>query len=145
MDKTYTPSQICEKFGIVKSTLLRWEKEGLIPIPGRNLRGERQYSHLHIMGIGQYIQQNQHRKRFEQILIKKTNDSKQDLKVLGEENALFKFIHLRDCTGLAELKEYAQLDESTIHQLIRTASEDYSPKDDIFWEIIELVYNLQMN
>jgi DNA-binding transcriptional MerR regulator len=145
MEKIYIPSQICEKFGIVKSTLFRWEREGLIPIPDRDLRGGRQYSQLHISAIGQYIQQNQHRKRFEQILIKKTNESKRDLKVLGEENALFKFIHLKDFTGLAELKEYAQLKESTVHQLIRTASEDYTPKDDIFWEIIELVHNLRNN
>lgn len=143
MEKVYSPVQICQKFNIVKSTLLRWEKEGHIPAPGRNLRGERQYTQAHYEAIGRHVQSSRHRRRFEQILNGASDDAHHKLKHLGEQFALFKFIHLGDHTGLIELREYTPLQPATLHQLIKTAAEDYHPGQGTFWQIIDLVTTSQ--
>jgi DNA-binding transcriptional MerR regulator len=139
MSKTYTPAEVCERFDIAKSTLYRWEDEGHIPAPNRNLRGGRQYTEEDIEAIGRFVQMRRHRKRYAQALTEGNDNARSELERLGEQNALFKFVNLHDVTGLAELREYVPLQPETILQLLRTAIEQHDPRDSQFWKIIDVV------
>jgi DNA-binding transcriptional MerR regulator len=139
MRSTYGPAQVCRRFGISKSTLLRWETEGYIPVPDRNFRGERCYAQEHLKAIARFIQSRRYRQRYAQIMAEDAQDSLSKLEELGEQNALFKFVNLRDSTGLIELREYSPLQPSTIRELLRIAADDYAPTEDRFWEIIDVV------
>ena len=133
------PAQVCKKFDISKSTLLRWESKGHVPVPDRNHRGERRYTQEHCRAIARFIRSRRHRKRYEQILAEDTQDTRSRLERLGEQNALFKFVNLRDLTGLIELREYLPLQPSTIRQLLRVAADEYGPGEDRFWDIIDVI------
>jgi DNA-binding transcriptional MerR regulator len=119
--------------------LLRWEAEGLVPTPDRNLRGERRYTQEHCRAIARFIRSRQHRNRYTQILVENTQDVHSKLKRLGERDALFKFVNLRDLTGLIELREYSPLQPSTIRRLLRVAADEYDPSEDRFWDILDVI------
>jgi len=138
-ENVYSPAQVCRKFDISKSTLFRWEAEGHIPAPDRNLRGERHYTQSDFETIARFVQSRWHRQRYAQILAEDTQGTRSKLVELGEQNALFKFVNLRDPTGLVELREYSPLQPSTIRQLLRVALDDYDPSEDRFWDIIDVV------
>ncbi len=139
MGNTWSPAQVCDKLGVSKSTLFRWETEGHIPAPDRNLRGERRYDQSDLEAIARFVQSRRHRKRFEQILAEDAEHARPKLEELGEQNALFKFVNLRDLNGLVELREYSPLQPSTIQQLLTVAVDDYDPSEDRFWDIIDVV------
>jgi hypothetical protein len=139
MESILTPAQVCRRFSISKSTLFRWEAEGHIPVPDRNLRGDRCYTPANCEAIARFVQARRHRRRYKQILAEGTRDKRSRLAALGERNALFKFVNLRDPTGLAELREYSPLQPSTIRQLLTVAVEDYDPSGSRFWDIIDVV------
>ena len=52
-DQTYTTAEICEMFGISKSTLFRWEKEDQLPHIPRDINGQREYALEHIHAISE--------------------------------------------------------------------------------------------
>ena len=139
MNDLHSPAQVCKRFGISKSTLFRWEADGLIPVPDRDLRGERRYTQAHCEAIARIIQKRRHRQRYAQIVAEDAQDARSKLVKLGEQNALFKFVHFHDPTGLAELREYSPLQPSTIRQLLRVALEEYDPDEGLFWDIIDVV------
>ena len=136
----YSPAQICRKFDISKSTLFRWEDNGYIPAPDRNLRGERCYTQSDLEAIARFFQSRRHRQRYAQILAEDNEDTRPKLEELGEQNALFKFVNLRDPTGLVELREYSPLQPSTIRQLLKVAVEKCDPNGDRFWDIMDVIY-----
>jgi DNA-binding transcriptional MerR regulator len=139
MENAYSPAQVCKKFNISKSTLLRWEANGRIPAPHRNLRGERRYTQEHYQAIARFVQLRQHGKRYAQIMAEEAQDAHTELERLGEANALFKFVNLHDVTGLVELREYAPLQPATIRQLLQAAVNDYDPGEKRFWDILDVV------
>ena len=138
-ESAYSPAEVCEKLGISKSTLFRWEDNGYVPAPDRNLRGERCYTQSDLEAIARFVQSRRFRQRYAQILAEDNEDTRPKLEELSEQNALFKFVNLRDPTGLVELREYSPLQPSTIRQLLRVAVNDYDPSEDRFWDIIEVV------
>lgn len=139
MEEALSPAQVCARFGISKSTLFRWEAEGHVPAPDRNLRGERQYTQSHLAGIARFVQSRRHRSRYAQIFNGEAQDARAKLVELGEQNALFKFVNLGDMTGLAELWEYRPLQPATIRELLKAALKQHDPEDLPFREIIDLV------
>ena len=50
-DRTYSTAEICDMFGVSKSTLFRWERDGLLPSVDRDVNGQRQYSQIHLEAI----------------------------------------------------------------------------------------------
>ena len=139
MENVSSPAQVCKKFGISKSTLFRWEAKGHIPVPDRNIRGERCYTPMHCRAIARFIQLRRYPRRYAQILAEGAEDARSRLAKLGEQNALFKFVNFRDPTGLVELREYSPLQASTIRQLLRVAVDEYDPGEGRFWDIIDVV------
>lgn len=53
---SYSPADICQWFGIPRTTLFRWESQGQIPEAERNLKGERVYTRHHLREIAQTVQ-----------------------------------------------------------------------------------------
>jgi DNA-binding transcriptional MerR regulator len=139
MGDTYSTAQVCERFEIHRNTLFRWEKEGHIPVPDRNLRGEREFSQPHLEAIARLIQSRRHKMLYAQIVNGNDDNSRKKLSEFGEQHALFKFVHLHDSTGLAELREYSPLQPSTISQLLKYALEHTDPQEVLFWDIIDVV------
>lgn len=139
-ESIYSPAEVCEKLNISKSTLFRWEDNGYIPAPDRNLRGERRYTQSDLEAIARFVQSRRHRQRYAQILAEDNEDTRPKLEELGEQNALFKFVNLRNPTGLAELREYSPLQPSTICELLRVAANDYNPTEDRFWDILDVIH-----
>lgn len=55
LKKGYKTIEICEMFDISKSTLFRWEKEGMISNIGRDWRNWRTYSQQNVVEIKKII------------------------------------------------------------------------------------------
>lgn len=137
---TYTPSEICVMLNISKSTLFRWEREGLVPPPTRDQSDQRHgriYTREHIQAIGEK-QKEQLERQFEQASKDRAWD-RRSLREVLEANSLRKFLEGNEI-GLRELREHDQLLPKTIHALLQVAMEQCEPDDDIFCDIILVVY-----
>jgi len=131
---TWTPAEVCEMFGISKSTLLRWEKEGKISPPTRDDDQNRLYTAEHLAEISKSKVQKSYRK-----LAERPSVSKEKSFALEEKWSLERFLFTQDRTGLYELFEHKELSPSTIHRLLQEAQR-YQPSDELFREIIKLIY-----
>ena len=137
---TYTPAELCDMLHISKSTLFRWEREGVLPSPTRDqsdLRHGRIYTYEHIQAIGQK-QKEQFVRQYEQASKEKSWDSR-SLQELLEANSLRKFLEGNEI-GLRELRENDLLLPKTIRTLLQVAIEQCEPDDNIFCDIIQVVY-----
>ncbi len=134
MERTYSTAKVCEMFEISKSTLFRWEREkvGWLPPVRRDINDERQYTSDHIEAIRKYLNKKKYR----------SATSAEDVARLGEveeKATLRKFISQRELATLHNLGE-RELSDETIKQLLQIALEDYSPRNDVFREIIKVIY-----
>lgn len=134
-DRIYSPAEICEMFGISKSTLFRWERDGLLPPVGRDLSNQRQYTQEHVRAISRR-QKEQLSEQFKRVV--ETEDGA-GLMEIAEAVSLRKFLG-GDMTGLYELAEYPRLPSEVIRQLLRIALEQYEPGEGTFCEIIRAVW-----
>lgn len=134
-DRTYTTAEVCELFNISKSTLFRWEREGILPPIPRDLGGQREYGKEHLRKISDKQKEKIHR-RLDQIAEKSEPDNQM---VLFETLSLNKFLE-GNTIGLFELREHDQISAQTQMQLLKIAVDQYRPGDPIFNEIIEIVY-----
>lgn len=136
----YSPAELCDILNISKSTLFRWEREGVLPSPTRDQSDQRHgriYTQEHVQAISQK-QREQFEKQFEHAGKDKSWD-RRTLKDLLETNSLRKFLEGNEI-GLRELREYDQLQAKTIRTLLQVALEQCEPDDDIFYEIIRVAY-----
>lgn len=131
----YAPADICKMFGISKSTLFRWEQEKWFPAPGRDLKGERQYTAEHIRAISE----TQTRKLSKEYQRAMQSENEADLLQFAEAVSLRKFL-AGELTGLGELAEYQQLSAATILQLLQLAMDQYAPDDPMFCRILEVAH-----
>lgn len=130
----YSPAEICEMFGISKSTLFRWERDGLLPPVHRDLANQRQYTRAHLQAISE-LQKGKLGQQFERVA------AAEDLE---QQEAVLKAVSLHkvlegDMTGLYELAEYARPSPETVRQLLRIALDQYEPHSDEFRELVETV------
>ncbi len=135
-DRCFTPAEVCDLFGISKSTLLRWEREGLIIAPPRDLhQRQRCYTQKHMAEIGRPLLQ----KWYQQLAMAEHEPhARQRLESLAERVSLIKFVAFGDLSGLYEMAEREALSEETIKQLIHEALQ-YEPSDPIFRRIVEVI------
>lgn len=134
-EQPLTPVDVCEMFDISKSTLIRWEEDGTITPPDRDLRGQRQYSQRHLEEIGTLLLKKQYQKLAKAGRgpgVVKRMDS------LAEHTSLTKFVVFKDVTGLYELTEREDLSNDTIRQLLQEASQR-DPSDQAFRWIIKRI------
>lgn len=131
-DDVFTPAKVCEVFGISKSTLFRWEREGKIEAPARDRLGQRQYSQAHMSEIGKLL----YSKLYEQAARAESEPgARERLNSLQEEIALAKFVYFGDIVGLYELAERETLAHTTIQKLLGEAARR-EPSDDTFRLIV---------
>jgi transcriptional regulator with XRE-family HTH domain len=134
-DNIYSTAEICEMFGMSKSTLFRWERDGLLPPIARDISGQRQYSLDHIIAISEK-QKKQLGKRYA-FAIKAGNET--SLKLISEAVAIRKFLE-GDLTGLYELGELNEVSPDTLRQIMQIGLEQYEPGDRTFCEIIRVLW-----
>jgi DNA-binding transcriptional MerR regulator len=134
-DQIFATAEVCEMFGISKSTLFRWEREGLLPPVPRDMTGQRQYNLDHISTISER-QKKQLGKQYAQAI--KTGDEASLLQI-SEAVAIRKFLE-GDITGLYELAELPEVSNETLLQIMQIGLEQYEPGDRTFCEIIRVLW-----
>ena len=134
-EKFYTTAEVCEMFNISKSTLFRWERDGLLQSIPRDISGQRKYGQEHLRQISER-QKEKLGRRYLQIA---ENGDEESYWEISEALALNKFLE-GDATGLFELAEHPQVSAEIQVQLLRIALDHYLPGDPIFQEIIKIVY-----
>lgn len=138
-DTTYSPAQVAEMFNVSKSTLYRWEREGKLPRPARDLRG-RQYGREELRVIAQLAEIEPLKRRIHQVYELDDPAATEALEDLAEKLSLDKFVMLHDLTGLYELAERPKLKSETIRRLLQEALQ-YEPTDEVFKEIIRIIHS----
>ena len=134
-ERSYSTAEICEMFNISKSTLFRWEREGLLPSIPRDISGQRKYGPEHLRLISER-QKEKLGRRFEQIAEDGDEESYWEI---SEALSLNKFLE-GDSTGLFELAEHPRVSAETQVQLLRIALDHYQPGDPVFQEIIRIIH-----
>jgi hypothetical protein len=134
-DNIYSTAEVCEMFGISKSTLFRWEREGLLPPISRDISGQRLYTQDHLIAISKR-QKKQLGKQFESAI---AAGDQNGLLQISEALALRKFFE-GDITGLYELAELPTVSADAIRQLMQIGLDQYTPSDPLFCEIIRVLW-----
>jgi len=134
-DQVYSTAEICELFGISKSTLFRWERENLLPSIPRDISGQRLYTQDHVLAISER-QKKQLGKRFERAV--EAGDETSLIRI-QEAVALRKFLE-GDVTGLYELEELPAVSNGTLKQIMQIGLDQYEPGDQTFCEIIRVLW-----
>lgn len=134
-NQIYATAEVCEMFGISKSTLFRWEREGLLPAVPRDINGQRQYNLDHISAISGR-QKVKLGRQFAHA-IKTGNET--SLMQISEAVALRKFLE-GDVTGLYELAELPEVSNETLLQIMQIGMDQYEPGDPTFCEIIRVLW-----
>jgi DNA-binding transcriptional MerR regulator len=125
--------------GISKTTLFRWESEGKLAQPPRDLRGHRRYGEEELRAIAELVELEPLKARIRQLYESDDPAARRELSALSERLSLDKLLYLRDLTGLHELDESPSLRPETIRRLLEEALR-YETTDDVFREIIRIVY-----
>lgn len=128
MNRTFSTAEVCEMLDISKSTLFRWENDGILENVGRDHKHERVYTEDHIKRILA--------RKFEHVAEMDTTAS---LESMHEFVSLRKF-QSGDVTGLYELEEYDKLSSEAIQSLIHFLA-DYEFSDPIFGRLLRLISN----
>ncbi len=131
----YSTAEICEMFNISKSTLFRWEKVGQLPVVPRDISGQRKYTIEHISAISER-QKQQLGKQFAHAI--KTGDETNLLQI-SEALSMRKFLE-GDMTGIYELAELPEISHDTLRQLMQIGLDQFKPGDQIFCEIIRVIW-----
>ncbi len=133
---TYSTVEVCELFGISRSTLFRWEKEGWFPHVERDEMGQRLYTDTHLRAIAQRLKER-YKRQYEQAL---SAEDKRRMENLARALSFVKFLEGK-MEGLQELAEYDELPDHIITQLLRFALERHTPSDAEFCQIMYVVYD----
>lgn len=134
-DHKYSPVEICQIFGISKSTLLRWEREGVLKDIKRDIRtGEREYSQEDIHVIYERLAEQlslQYKRSLE------AGDTEAALRI-HERTALQRLIQGEVFIGLQTLNALDHLSKEAIDQLLQIAREQYEPADPAYCRILRV-------
>jgi DNA-binding transcriptional MerR regulator len=134
-DQIFSTAEVCEMFSISKSSLFRWEREGLLPAIPRDINGQRQYNPDHISAISKR-QKKKLGKQYAHAI--KTGDETSLLQI-SEAVAMRKFLE-GDVTGLYELAELPEVSNETLLQIMQIGMDQYEPGDPTFCEIIRVLW-----
>ncbi len=148
LDYSFSPAEVCELFDISKSTLLRWEREGILPPPDRSTskgRDTRVYTQrdLHIIAKRQEEESTKQYLRNDRLAEQRKRATGtrnvERLRELMQMDSLRKFLQ-GDEAGLAELAEYDNLQGSVLTRLLKLALYHCTPQDPTFSRITAVVY-----
>lgn len=135
--RNYSPVEICQIFGISKSTLLRWEREGLLNHIKRDIQtGDREYTQEDIQVIYSKLAEQLGR-QYERSI--NADDSEAVLRI-HEKAALQRFVTGDVFIGLETLDALDHLSGEAVTQLLHEAKEKYEPTDPVFSQILKVAY-----
>jgi DNA-binding transcriptional MerR regulator len=151
-DIRYSPAELCDLLNISKSTLLRWEREGILPPVARDLsdnRNMRIYSSEAVAAIvgkvteqleRQYKHISELHERRRKVLDDGTTMTSDDravasLQILLETSSIHKLL-LGNMLGLSELEAYDGLLPKTIRMMVQLAEALSSPGESLYSEIL---------
>lgn len=134
-ERTYSPVEICEMFDISKSTLLRWERDGVISSAKRDPHtDQRLYTQENIHEISD-LRHEQLARRYEKM---SDREDVEGMARIQEELSTWKVIK-GEMIGLEELAGFSGLSARTIRQLCRIALEQHQPESPMFCQIMRVV------
>ncbi len=132
---SFSPAQICQMFGIAKTTLFRWEQEKKISPTSRKLSGEREYTEDHVREIAT-IQREVLIRQYAQAC---QSEDKEWMGRIDAEITRLRALYLDPDLGLRVLAETKAVTDSLRRDLLVKASG--LPTDDpTYKEILELLY-----
>jgi len=132
---TFSPAEICEMFGIVKTTLFRWEADKKLSPVRRKLNKEREYTKTHVKEIA-----HMHIETLSQLYERAAEaEDPQQMAKIHEALTMTKILYLDDPSGVTELAQQIPLTDKVIQQLLKKATET-STNDRLFREIIEVLH-----
>jgi len=137
---TYSPSEICDIFGISKSTLLRWEKEEWFPRVDREVLGslgairQRIYTEKHIRAICERRKEELGRS----LSRAHASQKKEEMRALMKASSISKFLE-GEITAVWELAEYPELSEAETKLMLRTILGRFAPHDPFFVATLKAV------
>ncbi len=133
--RTYSTVEICELFGISKSTLFRWERESWLPPVPRDANGQRQYTNVHLKAIAKRL-----RKRYSgQYEQASKSEDVERMATIQQTLSYIKFLE-GDPTGLQELKAHPSLPGHIIRHLTRILADYYTPDDPEYCDLVHVLY-----
>jgi transcriptional regulator with XRE-family HTH domain len=134
-ERLYSPNEICEIFEISKSTLLRWEREKIIPPAKRDIRtDQRQYTEKDFHEIGEQIKK-QLRQKFERVT---KSGNYEDMKHTFEDLYVARFV-TGELTAVAELENFKDLSPSSLKKICKVGFERFEPSSPMFYRLAYLV------
>ncbi len=136
-ERNWTTAEVCERYGISKSTLFRWEREGIISPPERDRHNYRVYTSRHRSEISDLLLRRSHQRLARS---EGAPNAEERQRLLFEQGSLRKFLDRNEIIGLYELDEHERLSNDTIRLLLRRIQE-LDPSDDLFREVIRVVYD----
>ena len=134
-ERTYSPVEICEMFGISKSTLLRWEREGIISSVKRNpSNDQRLYTQENVHTTGQQLT----RQMVRQFSRTVETDSLEESQKAYEALYMWKFFQ-GEPNSLEALENYPRLSAESIKKLCHIGLERYDPSSPMFHRIASVI------
>lgn len=138
----FSPADLVDLLGVSKSTLFRWEKEGLLPPTTRdftNARSQRVYTQEHVASIVETQQEDLAKQitQAEHAADHNAPRAKSTAAYLLQANSLRKFLSGNEF-GLTDLANYPNLDPKVITSLVRIASEQLRPDDPLYARILKI-------
>ncbi len=134
IERTFSTAEICELFGISKSTLFRWERDRRIPTVPRDANGQRRYSNAHLQAIAERL-----RERYKRQFAEAANSEDTGrMQTIAQTHSFIKFLQ-GEPVGLQELEAYDALPPHLIRHLTRILADYYTPDDPEYCGIIRVL------
>lgn len=137
--KVFSTAEIEELLDVSRSSLRRWEQDGILPPVKRDMSNQRQYTMVHIRAIV--------KKKLDEFTVHFSKQAKSDddegVGTLwagsNEAISLLKFFG-GDIGGLYELGEYPKISSETILKLLDYITSYYDVDSEVFQEVIRVIY-----
>ncbi len=139
--RRYSTVEVCEMFRVSRSTLFRWEREGMLGEVERGIDDDRKYSSENLKLLRNKKFSKQYKSQIVQSDKSKYNINhyKQNITNITQDMSVSKVL-IGDITGLVELEDQQEpLKPKHAQHLLRFATNELEPKDEQFCRIIHLI------
>jgi DNA-binding transcriptional MerR regulator len=133
----FSPAEVCELFGISKSTLLRWERDGLMSSVRRNPNNDQRiYTQEDIRRIVQQLTRQLHM----QFVRTVQTDNDEQIERAYETLYFWKFLQ-GEPHSLEALDNFPRLSADVIRKLCRIGLERNEPSSPTFQKVAAVIAN----
>lgn len=135
--KRYSSGEIVRKFGIVKNTLFKWEREGKIPQAKRDWRGHRYYDTEHLHAIDRAKLKSLEKEMADAVRsdnLEKQNEIHQRLSIQKLREA-----GTKRRLGFSELEHYRHLADGPTLELLQVMPQLGKPSSQDFRRAVDIL------